>query len=54
MYFDSFYVSLLSEKHKNGKMNFFKAITVGLLSNFKGMSNKEFSSHIYVFKNNKT
>jgi len=54
MYFDSFYVSLLSEKYKNGKMNFFKAIAIGLLSNSKGMLNKEFSSHIYVFKNNKS
>jgi len=53
MYFDSFYVSLLSEKYKNGKMNFFKAIAIGLFSNSKGMLKKEFSSHIYVFQNNK-
>lgn len=53
MYFDSFYVSLLSEKYKNGKMNFVKAFFVGLLSNLKGISSKEFSSHIYVLKNTK-
>jgi len=53
MYFDSFYVSLLSEKYKNGKMNFFKAIAIGLFSNINGVLKKEFSSHIYVFQNNK-
>lgn len=53
MYFDSFYVSLLSEKYKNGKMNVIKAIRVGLLSNIKGMRSGEFSSHIYVLKNPK-
>lgn len=53
MYFDSFYVSLLSEKYKNGKMNFIRAFFIGLLSNLKGISSKEFSSHIYVLKNTK-
>lgn len=51
MYFDSFYVSLLSEKYKNGKMNFIKAFFIGLKSNVKGIFSKEFSSHIYVLKN---
>lgn len=50
MYFDSFYVSLLSEKYKNGKMNIIKAIGVGLMSNIKGMKTGEYSSHIYVLK----
>ena len=53
MYFDSFYVSLLSEKYKNGKMNVIKAISVGMLSNIKGMKSGEYSSHIYVLKNSK-
>ena len=48
MKFDSFYVSLLSEKYKNGKMNFVKAFFIGLQSNWKGNSNQEHSSHIYV------
>jgi hypothetical protein len=52
MKFDAFYVSLLSEKYKNGKMNFVKAFFVGLRSNAKAKSNFEFSSHIYVIKNN--
>ena len=50
MYFDSFYVSLLSEKYKNGKMNVLKGIVVGLISNIKGMKSGEYSSHIYVLR----
>ncbi|MEZ4854373.1 class I SAM-dependent methyltransferase [Flavobacterium sp.] len=51
MWFDSFYVSLLSEKYKSGKMNFIKGFCVGFVSNCSGIFKKEFSSHIYVFKN---
>lgn len=53
MKFDSFYVSLLSEKYKTGKMNFVAGFWRGLLSNLKGSQNGEFSSHIYVLKNTK-
>jgi SAM-dependent methyltransferase len=52
MKFDSFYVSLLSEKYKNGKMNFIKAFWIGFVSNWKANRSLEFSSHIYVLKNN--
>jgi 2-polyprenyl-3-methyl-5-hydroxy-6-metoxy-1,4-benzoquinol methylase len=51
MKFDSFYVSLLSEKYKNGKMNYIKAFFVGLQSNWKARRSLEYSSHIYVLKN---
>ncbi|MDP5198382.1 bifunctional 2-polyprenyl-6-hydroxyphenol methylase/3-demethylubiquinol 3-O-methyltransferase UbiG [Flavobacterium sp. DG2-3] len=51
MKFDSFYVSLLSEKYKTGKMNYIKAFFVGLKSNWKAKNTKEYSSHIYVLKN---
>ncbi|WP_130734843.1 bifunctional 2-polyprenyl-6-hydroxyphenol methylase/3-demethylubiquinol 3-O-methyltransferase UbiG [Flavobacterium sp. J27] len=51
MWFDSFYVSLLSEKYKTGKMNFIKGFCIGFLSNCKGIFNNEFSSHIYLLKN---
>ncbi len=51
MKFDSYYVSLLSEKYKNGKMNFFKAFLIGCYSNLKGRTTNEFSSHIYIIKN---
>ncbi|GLB52916.1 methyltransferase [Neptunitalea chrysea] len=48
--FDSFYVSLLSEKYKTGKMNFISAFYVGLRSNVKAMRSKNYSSLIYVLK----
>ena len=51
MKFDSFYVSLLSEKYKSGKMNFIKAFITGLQSNWKAKRNFEYSSHIYILKN---
>lgn len=51
MWFDSFYVSLLSEKYKTGKMNFISGFFFGLISNVSGFFKKEFSSHIYVLKN---
>jgi 2-polyprenyl-3-methyl-5-hydroxy-6-metoxy-1,4-benzoquinol methylase len=50
MKFDSFYVSLLSEKYKSGKMNFIKAFYVGLLSNWKARKSFEYSSHIYIIR----
>lgn len=51
MKFDSFYVSLLSEKYKTGKMNYIKAFFIGLQSNWKAKQNLEYSSHIYILKN---
>ena len=45
--YDSFYVSLLSEKNKTGKNNFIKAFLLGLKSNLKAMKSKEYSSLIY-------
>lgn len=52
MWFDSFYVSMLSEKYKTGKMSLIKGGFVGLRSNVSGIFKKEFSSHIYIIKNN--
>jgi len=49
MKFDSFYVSMLSEKYKNGKPNLLKGILNGIKSNFKA-DNDTFSSQIYVIK----
>ncbi len=51
MKFDSFYVSLLSEKYKTGRMNFVRAFFIGLWSNIKAKSDLEYSSLIYVLKN---
>ncbi|MDG2052649.1 MAG: class I SAM-dependent methyltransferase [Flavobacteriaceae bacterium] len=55
MIFDSFYVSLLSEKNKTGKQNLIKAFFIGLQSNLSALKTKEYSSLIYCYKNeNKT
>lgn len=51
MIFDSFYVSLLSEKYKTGNSNILKAFLIGLQSNFKARTSKEYSSLIYIIKN---
>ena len=50
MKFDSFYVSMLSEKYLSGRINYFKAFFVGLLSNIKAKKATDYSSVIYVFK----
>ncbi|HEY1020226.1 MAG TPA: methyltransferase domain-containing protein [Sediminibacterium sp.] len=50
MWFDSFYVSMLSEQYRNGSANIFGAAWNGLLSNLKALFNrKKCSSVIYVF-----
>jgi 2-polyprenyl-3-methyl-5-hydroxy-6-metoxy-1,4-benzoquinol methylase len=49
MWFDSFYISLLSSKYKNGKTNWLGAGMAGLRSNLKALGNKDScSSIIYV------
>jgi 2-polyprenyl-3-methyl-5-hydroxy-6-metoxy-1,4-benzoquinol methylase len=50
MYFDSFYVSMLSEKYRHGKLRLFSAALTGLVSNLKAIKSKEYSSLIYVLK----
>jgi SAM-dependent methyltransferase len=50
MIFDSFYVSLLSEKYKTGKSFSIKALFIGLWSNISALNSKEHSSHIYCYK----
>jgi SAM-dependent methyltransferase len=51
--FDSFYVSLLSEKYKSGNSFSMKAFFIGLLSNLMAWRNKEYSSLIYCYKKTK-
>ncbi|WP_111707031.1 class I SAM-dependent methyltransferase [Lutibacter citreus] len=53
MYFDSFYVSILSEKYKTGSGNILKAFYTGLRSNLKAIKTNEYSSLIYVIKSSK-
>lgn len=53
MWYDSFYVSMLSEKYKNGKGNLLKAFWNGLLSNIKTMGDtSKCSSVIYIIAKN--
>lgn len=49
MWFDSFYVSMLSEKYKKGKDSLISAVWTGLKSNLKAYSDtKRCSSVIYI------
>ncbi len=51
MYFDAFYVAMLSEKYKTGKMNLLNAFFIGVKSNYLAKKNHQYSSQIYVIKN---
>jgi hypothetical protein len=49
MWFDAFYISLLSSKYKNGKTNWIGAVGSGLRSNITALQNtNRCSSLIYV------
>ena len=50
MRFDAFYVSLLSEKYKSGKMRWLPALWNGFWSNLKSGGQNGYSSHIYVIQ----
>lgn len=50
MYFDSYYVSLLSEKYKKTSGSIFNAIKTGYLSNKKAKQTGEYSSLIFILK----
>lgn len=52
MWFDSFYVAMLSEKYKSGKNNLFSAFFNGLISNLQAFrANCRCSSLIYIISN---
>lgn len=51
MKFDSYYVSLLSERYKTGHMNPIRAFWNGFRSNQKAAKTGEYSSVIYILKN---
>lgn len=51
MIFDSFYISLLSEKYKNNRVNIIRAAIVGLFSNIKALFSKNYSSLTYILQN---
>lgn len=50
MIFDSFYVAMLSEKYKGNRLQLINAFLVGLWSNIRAWSSKEYSSLIYIIK----
>ncbi|WP_108425117.1 class I SAM-dependent methyltransferase [Flagellimonas amoyensis] len=53
MWFDAFYVSMLSEKYKGNKFYLISSFFVGLWSNLAAMFSKEHSSLIYILKRKK-
>ena len=52
MLMDAYYVSMLSNKYKTGSHRVFSSLCTGLLSNLKALKTGEYSSLIYVLKNN--
>jgi 2-polyprenyl-3-methyl-5-hydroxy-6-metoxy-1,4-benzoquinol methylase len=50
MKFDSYYVSMLSEKYKTGRINYPSAFINGFRSNLAAKSPADFSSVIYIFR----
>lgn len=50
MKFDSFYVSMLSEKYKTGSIRYLNAFFSGLKSNLSAGQDMNYSSLIYVFR----
>jgi 2-polyprenyl-3-methyl-5-hydroxy-6-metoxy-1,4-benzoquinol methylase len=51
MVFDSFYISMLSEKYKRGQINYLNAFFNGLKTDIYGLVNKKYySSLIYVLR----
>ncbi len=54
MWFDSFYVSMLSEQYKTGNNSLIKAVWNGFVSNLKALGNvQKCSSVIYIITKNK-
>lgn len=54
MLFDSYYVSLLSEKYKTGKKFSLKGIWIGMKSNWQARRTRQYSSLIYCYRKNVT
>jgi len=55
MWFDSFYVSLLSSRYQNKKTNWIGAMWIAVRSNLKAINNKEkCSSVIYIISPNES
>lgn len=50
MFFDAFYVSILSERYKKSFLAFPKGVLIGLISNIKGRLSGEYSSLCYFIR----
>lgn len=50
MKFDSYYVSMLSTKYRDGTINYVEALKSGITSNLKANTSGEYSSLIYIIK----
>ena len=50
LFFDAFYISYISETHKNSRFAMIRGFFFALRSNFSALFNKEFSSMIFIFK----
>ena len=54
MWFDAFYVAILSEKIKSGRKKILKGMIIGLFSNLRALFvNQEFSSQIFIVRHKK-
>lgn len=52
LWFDSFYISILSEKYKKSKLGILRAIPIALISNLSALFDKKWSSVIYLIQKN--
>jgi 2-polyprenyl-3-methyl-5-hydroxy-6-metoxy-1,4-benzoquinol methylase len=50
MYFDAFYIAMLSTKYQSGSTKLFESFIEGVKSNFKARQSGNYSSLIYIFK----
>lgn len=49
MFFDPFYIALLSEKYKSGKSNYLKAFYYGILTSLHGLKSEDKNSSLIYF-----
>lgn len=49
MYFDAFYIAMLSTKYRSGRTNLLASVWQGLKSNFSAQKTGDYSSLIYIF-----
>ena len=55
MWFDAFYVSMLSEKIKSGHKRMLKGVIIGFISNLRALfGNQEFSSQIFIVRHKRS